>query len=203
MPTFNAPCPSFRRWPYPVTGAKPEPLSRRDLPYTFLILAIMLGFSALVLPLLGWLRMAKESDLKFVAGSVLQAPKWLRPSSPMIRIRVETDDGPADIFEEDLSHSREIMNLRPGDRITARVMPFAGYHNIWELKRDGVTIQSYQETYLFQAATNERGVTGSLAAGLISLILLMAGLVLRMHFGAWRNSTPSVSADAADSVERS
>jgi hypothetical protein len=82
-------------------------------------------------------------------------------------------------------------------------MPFAGYHNIWELKRDGVTIQSYQETYLFQAATNERGVTGSLAAGLISLILLMAGLVLRMHFGAWRNSTPSVSADAADSVERS
>jgi hypothetical protein len=151
--------------------------------------------------------MAKESDLKFVAGSVQQAPGWARGKGgsklPIIIIRVKMDDGLYDLHEQDLSHSREIMNLRPGDRITARVMPFAGYyHNIWELKRDGVTIQSYQETYLFQAATNERGVIGSLAAGLISLILLIAALVLRMHFGAWRDSTPSLPADAAGYVQR-
>jgi hypothetical protein len=198
MPTFNAPAPGRRAR---------RPVTPRDLPALFLGFALVLGVFAVAIPVMGKLAMAKESDLKFVAGSVQQAPGWARGKGgsklPIIIIRVKMDDGLYDLHEQDLSHSREIMNLRPGDRITARVMPFAGYHNIWELKRDGVTIQSYQETYLFQAATNERGVTGSLAAGLISLILLMAGLVLRMHFGAWRNSTPSVSADAADSVERS
>jgi hypothetical protein len=177
------------------------------LPALFLGFALVLGVFAVAIPVMGKLAMAKESDLKFVAGSVQQAPGWARGKGgsklPIIIIRVKMDDGLYDLHEQDLSHSREIMNLRPGDRITARVMPFAGYyHNIWELKRDGVTIQSYQETYLFQAATNERGVTGSLAAGLISLILLIAALVLRMHFGAWRDSTPSLPADAAGYVQR-
>ncbi|MGA3055689.1 MAG: hypothetical protein ABSD63_15890 [Candidatus Korobacteraceae bacterium] len=198
MPTFNAPAPGRRAR---------RPVTPRDLPALFLGFALVLGVFAVAIPVMGKLAMAKESDLKFVAGSVQQAPGWARGKGgsklPIIIIRVKMDDGLYDLHEQDLSHSREIMNLRPGDRITARVMPFAGYyHNIWELKRDGVTIQSYQETYLFQAATNERGVIGSLAAGLISLILLIAALVLRMHFGAWRDSTPSLPADAAGYVQR-
>ena len=95
------------------------------------------------------------------------------------------------------------MNLRPGDQITAGVRPLATYHNVWELKRDGVTIQSYQESYLYQVAQNGQAETNALLCGLLAAISLAAGLALRMHFGAWRDPTPSVSADATDYVERS
>ena len=205
---FNAPSPSPRRWPYIGRYGKPG-ISRRDLPNTFLIIAIILGFGALVLPLLGWLRMAKESDLKFVAGSVLQAPTLLRPSWPIIRIPIETDDGPADIYEEDMSHSQEIMNLQPGDHVTARVKFLtvgtlrrsSGEYHIYELKRDGVTIESYQDADRNQIRELEQYITNALWVGLLSSICLIAALALRMHFGAWGDSTPSVSADAVGSVQ--
>ena len=73
MPTFDAPSPSPRRWPYSVTGAKPG-IPRRDLPYTFLFVAIVVGLLAVALAAIGKLSMAKESDLKSVAGSVQRAP---------------------------------------------------------------------------------------------------------------------------------
>jgi len=208
MPTFNAPSPSPRRWPYIGRYGKPG-ISRRDLPCTFLVIAIVLGFGALLLPWLGWLTMAKESDLELVAGSVLQAPKQLRPSSPVIRILVETDGGPADIYEDDSSYSREIMNLKPGDHVTARVKGLRvgvprgsrGEYHIWELRRDGVTIQSYQDAYLYQTRVNERQTTYALWLGLVSAICLTVALALRMHFGEWVDSTPLVPADAIGSVQ--
>ena len=43
----------------------------------------------------------------------------------MIVIRVEMDDGLHDLVKEDLSHSREIMKLKPGDHVTARVKFFS------------------------------------------------------------------------------
>ena len=198
MPTFNAPAPGRRR-----AG---RPLTRRDLPVIFLVHAILFGFFAIALPVMAKLAMAKESDLKVVAGSVEREPRWLRGKNgklPIIEIRVQTDDGVYDLDEQDLSHTREIMNLRPGDQITARVKPLATYHNVWELKRDGVTIQSYQESYLYQVAQNGQAETNALLCGLLAAISLAAALALRMHFGAWRDPTPSVSADAADYVERS
>ncbi len=88
--------------------------------------------------------MAKESDLKFVAGSVQRAPTWATEGD-LIVIGVEMDDGLHYLVEEDLSHSREIMKLKPGDHVTARVQSLLGRYHIWELKRDGVTIESYQE----------------------------------------------------------
>ena len=42
------------------------------------------------------------------------------------------------------------MKLKPGDHVTARVQSFFGQYHIWELKRDGVTIESYQDTYLYK-----------------------------------------------------
>jgi hypothetical protein len=208
MPTFDAPSPSPVRWPYIGRYGKPG-ISRRELPYTFLILAIIFGFGALVLPLLGWLRMAKESDLKFVAGSVLQAPTLLRPSWPIIRIPIETDGGPAYIYEEDMSHSQEIMNLKPGDHVTARVKFLtvgtlsrrSGEYHIFELKRDGVTIESYQDSDLSQTRELQQYRTNALWVGLLSSICLAVALALRMHFGEWVDSTPLVPADAIGSVQ--
>lgn len=184
MPTYNAPGRSERRY------------SRRNLPYMFLILAIVVGFIALLVPASRRLSMAKESDLKFVAGSVQQAPSLVQTKgSPIIRIRVETEDGLQNLFLEDLSHSREIMNLEPGDHVIARVQSFFGQSDIWELQRDGVTIESYQDAYLYSTQALEQGTTNALWLGLVSSILLTVAVVLRMFFGAWRDSTSSVAAD--------
>ena len=129
----------------------------------FSFLQLCLASSAVAIAVIGKLSMAKESDLKFVAGSVQRAPRWVSTKGgSIIVIRVKTDDGLHDLDEQDLSHSREIMHLRPGDRITARVKFWGGDHNIWELKRDGVTIESYQDTYLYQAAMNKDGATAAL-----------------------------------------
>jgi hypothetical protein len=174
------------------------------LPYTFLFLAIILGLIALLGPMLRSLSMAKESDLKFVAGSVQRAPSLAHTKGgPIIRVPVETDDGLHNLFLEDFTHFREIMNLRPGDHVTARVQSFLGQSDIWELKRDGVTIESYQDVYLYSTRALEQGKINALWLGLISSIFLTAAIVLRMLFGAWRDSPPLVSADAADYVERS
>ena len=163
-------------------------LSRRDLPNFFLIFAIVLGIIALVPPLARRLSWAKESDLKSVAGSVQRAPEWATEGD-LIVIGVEMDDGLHYLVEEDLSHSREIMKLKPGDHVTARVQFLLGRYHIWELKRDGVTIESYQEAYLYETRRIERGATNALWLGLVASIFLTVALALRMYFGAWRDPT--------------
>ena len=79
MLMFNAPSPSSQRWPYIGRYGKPG-ISRRELPYTLLVIAIILGFGALLLPFLGWLTMAKEGDLK--RRSPDQSCKHLSRSDP-------------------------------------------------------------------------------------------------------------------------
>jgi hypothetical protein len=188
MSSFNLPGRAARR--------------RRNLPYMFLFLAIVFGCFALVGPLSRWLYIAKESDLALVAGSVQGAPGWeSTKGGPIIRIRVEADDGLHDLFEEDLSHSREIINLKPGDHVTARMKSFLGQFNIWELKRDGVTVESYQDVYLYSTQKLEQAKTKALWFGLISSIFLTVAIALRMYFGAWRYSDASVPADAVGPVQ--
>jgi len=197
MPTFNAPSPSPRRWPYTGRYGKPG-ISRRELPCVFLVMAMAVGGLAFMLLFGRWLTMAKESDLQLVGGSVLQAPELIRPSSPVLRILVQMNGRPIAIYEDDLSLSREIMNLKWGDPVTARVKflragvpeDSPGEYHIWELKRDGVTIQSYQDAYRYQTRVNEEQITYALGLGLISAILLTVALALRIHFGAWVDPTP-------------
>ena len=194
---FSAPAPSPERRPYIGRYGKPG-ISRRELPCVFLVMAIAVGGIALLMPLVRWLTMAKESDLQLVAGSVLQAPELIRSTSPVIRILVETHGRPVAIYEDDLSLSRQIMNLKWGDHVTARVKflragvpeESPGEYHIWELKRDGGTIQSYQDAYRYQTRVNERQTTSALGLALISAICLTVALALRIHFGAWVDPTP-------------
>lgn len=165
----------------------------RNLPQVFLYLAFLSGMFSFWL-LVSWLNMPKEGDLKSVAGSVQRAPRFLVDG--LIAVPVELDGGLHDdlIYDDNLSHSREIMKLKPGDHITARVHSFLGDTRIWELKRDGITIISYQETYQYEYPSHERLTTNLLAFGTLSAILLTVALALRIHFGAWRNPTGSLPA---------
>ncbi len=197
MPIFDAFSSSPGQRPYIGRYGKPG-ISRRELPCVFLVMAMAVGGLALLLLLARWLTMAKESDLQVVAGSVLQAPELIRSSSPVISILVKTNGRPIVIYEDDLSLSPQIMNLKWGDQVTARVkflragVPEGspGEYHIWELKRDGVTIQSYQDAYRYQTRVNERQTTYGLGLVLISAILLTVALALRIHFGAWVDPTP-------------
>ncbi len=197
MSIFDAFSPSSRRGPYIGRYGKPG-ISRRELPCVFLVIAIAVGCIALLLLTVRWLTMANESDLYVISGSVLRAPELIRSTSPVIRILVQTNGRPVTIYEDDLSLSQQIMHLKWGDPVTARVKLLragvqsgssAEYH-IWELKRDGVTIQSYQDAYRYQTRANERSITYALELGLLSALLLAVALALRMHFGAWVDQTP-------------
>lgn len=196
MSIFDAFSPSPLR-PYIGRYGKPG-ISRRELPCVFLVIAIAVGCIALLLLTVRWLTMANESDLYVVSGSVLQTPELIRPSSPVIRILIAMDGRPVAIYEDDLSLSQQITNLKWGDQVSARVKFLRagvprrspGEYHIWELKRDGVTIQSYQDAYRYQTRVNERQTTNALELGLLSALLLAAALSLRMHFGAWVDPTP-------------
>lgn len=197
MPTFNAPSPSPRRRPYIGRYGKPG-ISRRELPCVFLVIAIVVACLALLLPVVRWLIMAKQSDLSVVTGTVLRAPQLIRSTSPVIIILLETDGRHVAIYEDDVSLS-EVMTLKPGDHVTARVKfqragvqseSDDGEYHIWELKRDGVMIQSYQDAYLYQTRATERAMTYALGLALLAAILLAIALALRMHFGAWVDPTP-------------
>lgn len=197
MSPFSAPSPAPERRPYIGRYGKPG-ISRRELPCVFLVMALTVGFLALLMPSVRRLVMAKESDLYIVSGSVLQAPELITSTQPVIRILVSMNGRPIDIYEDDLSLSQQIMNLKWGDPVTARVklqrastqIGSDGEYHIWELKRDGVMIQSYQDAYRYQTQANERATTHALELGLASAILLAVALGLRMHYGAWVDPTP-------------
>jgi len=193
---------SYKRGFREMPGISRRKLTRRGLPAFFLTYGILTGIIWIGLPVIGWLSMAKESDLKLVSGSVQQRPRWQRTKGgPIIVIPVEMDDGVHDLTVEDLSHYREIMNLRPGDRISARVISFFGYR-VWELNLEAVTIESYQDTYLYRSRQNERGAEAAPWFGLISLVCLTLALGLRIYFGTWRDPARFAPVDAENSVQQ-
>ncbi len=164
-------------------GAPNRGFSPLNLPRMLLVFAILLGFIALLAPLSRKLFMAEEGDLKSFAGSVQRAPT--QDSKGLIRIRVETSDGPHDLLVEDRSHYQQIINLQAGDYVTARAQSLLGEYHIWELKHDGVTIESYQDMCQFSARKLEQGTTSALWIGFLASICLVAAIVLRMFFGVW------------------
>ena len=171
--------------------------SARNLPRALLTVTILLGSVALLGPLARKFSIIKEGDLNFFAGFVQRAPTQDR--NALIRIRVETSDGPHDFLAEDTSHYQEMMNLQPGDYVTVRVQRMPGEYHIWELTRDGVTIESYQDMYSFSTRELERGTTLALWTGFLCSMLLVVAIGLRMYFGAWSETTQQATSGDPES----
>jgi len=109
-----------------------------------------------------------------------------------LHILIRGNDGLHHLTQEDLSDDVPgVMALRAGDRVTARVRhdPFGRDLDwLWELRRDGVVILSYEDTYRYFERVHVADLrlahwTGILAVGLFALAVL-----LRRHFGAWRDT---------------
>jgi hypothetical protein len=170
-------------------------LTRRDLPAVFLIYSALFAVAAFALPFGASLDVVKESDLQTVAGSVQSAPRIRNGGKGGIKLHifVRASDGLHHLTQDDLSGDvPSIMDLRAGDNVTARVKHDSLGRNLdwlWELKRDGDTILSYEETRRYLERRNAR--IGKIVpwVGAISFGLFVTALLLRRHFGAWRDAT--------------
>jgi hypothetical protein len=75
--------------------------------------------------------------------------------------------------------------------VSALVTTLGGYQ-VWQLERNGVVLERYEEKRRWQEDAIVRTNTLGVWAGAAALILLVMAFLLRKHFGAWRDkSTPS------------
>jgi len=90
-----------------------------------------------------------------------------------------------------------LRSLQRGDSVTALVKDdFLGrdLEWMWELKRDGVTILSYEQTRELLEGERNRSLRIARWAGALSIALLFAAILLRIRFGRWRDSSLSGNA---------
>ena len=180
-------------------------LTRRDSPIVCLIYAVIFAVAALGLPFGAGLDLAQESDLQTIAGSVQSAPRVKNGGKGGIKLHifVRGSDRLHHLTQDDLSGDvPEIMNLRPGDNVTARVKHDSLGRDLewlWELRRGGDTILSYEQTLRYLERRNARIGKFAFWAGALSVGLFVAALLLRSRFGAWRDATSrSVPVSSAD-----
>jgi hypothetical protein len=81
-----------------------------------------------------------------------------------------------------------LRDLQRGDRVTTLVQPASDGQSflwLWELKRGGTTLFSYDNTRQFFASSDDFYRGHAIWQGAIAFGLLVASLVLRLRFGAW------------------
>jgi hypothetical protein len=181
--------------------------TRRDLPGLCLIFVTIFAACALGLLFAANLDLAKESDLHSIAGSVQSMPRttFSGKAGSKLHIVIRGSDGLHHLTQDDLSQELPgIMVLRAGDNVTVRVKHDSLGRDLdwlWGLQRDGVTILSYEDTYRYLQRRNARVRELAHWAGALSLGLFVVAILLRRHFGAWRDPSQSVPADATASRE--
>ena len=110
-----------------------------------------------------------------------------------LHIFIQASDGAHHLTQDDLTQDVPgIMDLRAGDNVTAGVRRDSLGRDLdwlWELRRDGVTILSYDETRQFLEHRNARIRELAHWAGALFLGLFVTAILLRNHFGAWRDAT--------------
>jgi len=115
----------------------------------------------------------------------------------MLRILIRGSDGLHHVTQNDMGRlvpgiMDPIMDLRVGDKVTARVEHDSLGRNLdwlWELQRDGVTILSYQDTHLFMQRRNMRIRQLCHWAGVLAFVSFSVAILLRRYFGAWKDTT--------------
>lgn len=168
-----------------------------NLPALFLIF----GICSVMLVLLGVLSsdssLTKRSDLRTISGIVQRAPYISGSGGKQgryLHVVIDGADGPHNLTQTDMGHMvpgimEPIMNLRVGDSVIARVEhdPLGrGIDFLWELQRDGETILSYQDTYLFFERLNARRRKIGVWGAVLAFIFFLTAFQLRRHFGAWQ-----------------
>lgn len=175
--------------------------TRRDLPALCLIYGVIFAAAVLGLPLAANLDLARKSDLRAIVGTVQSSPRTTASgkAGTKLHIVIRANNGLHHLTQHDLSQEVPgIMDLQAGDNVTALVKRDSLGRDLdwlWELKRDGMTILSYEDTYRYLQRRNARMRELAHWAGALSLGLFAVAILLRRHFGAWRDHpSPSVPA---------
>jgi hypothetical protein len=168
--------------------------SSRDLPSPLFVLGWIFTAAALCGPFASDSFLAKENDLRTISGLVQRAPYITGPGKGgnMLQLFVRGSDRLHHLTQDDMGGlvpgiMGPIMNLRVGDKVTARVerdSPGRGLDWLWEMQRGGITILSYQGTYLFMERRNVRIRQLCRWAGVIAFLSFLVAILLRRHYGA-------------------
>lgn len=177
--------------------------TRRDLPAMFLMYGVIFALGAFGLPIANNLdnKIIQEKDLQSISGTVQSAPRTTSGKGSMhLHIYLRASNGIFHLVQDDLTRSvPAIMDLRTGDRVTARVSPdrTREVNWLWELRREGSTILSYEDTCRWIEGCKARGRVIAHWTGGLSLGCFALAILLRKYFGAWRDSKWSAPAGAA------
>jgi hypothetical protein len=167
---------------------------RRESPALCLIFGTFFGIFGLLFPYVASLDVASKSELQSVSGSVEQIyRKHVSRGSEKIDILVLGSDRIHHLTQDDFTDRvPEILTLKAGDKVTAKVKPDSMGRDLewfWELKRNGVSILSFEATREYFERRGIHNTKLTLAAGVVSICLFALGFVLKRHFGAWRDAT--------------
>ncbi len=174
-----------------VSGHRGRKATRRDLPVFLLVYGVMFGLAALLMALAARLDFPDPGNLKPIAGVVERNPRMKTGRGAAIIIPIQTANGVYDLQETDFTHAHELLGLKPGDHVSALVTTLGGYQ-VWQLERNGVILERYEEKLRWHENAIVRTKTLGVWAGTASLAFLVMALLLRKHFGAWRDKrTPS------------
>jgi hypothetical protein len=173
--------------------------TRRDLPGFCLVFAAIFALSAVALPIASRLDIASaraaRSNLQMISGQVeLVSHTYGGKTAPQLEILVRGSDDLHHLWQEDLTKDvPALKSLRVGDLITAMARPTHRLGRdldwLWELRRDGVVLLSVEETTQYLERRYVRNLRLASGAAVLSVALLILGVVLRRHFGAWHDLT--------------
>ncbi len=171
-----------------VSGHRGRRPTRRDLPVFLLVYGVMFGLAALLMPLAVRLDFPAPGSLKPIAGVVERSPRMKTGRGAAIIIPIQTANGAYNLLETDFTHAHELMGLKPGDHVSALVTTLGGYQ-VWQLERNGVVLERYEEKRRWQEDAIARTHTLGLWSGAAALLFLVIAFLLRRHFGAWRDQS--------------
>lgn len=165
--------------------------TRRDLPGICVGFAAIFALSAVAFLIASRLDVASPRNLQMISGQVvLVSHTHGGKTTPKLDVFVRGSDGLHHLTEDDLTEDVPALKaLRQGDLITAMVQPGRDLDSLWELRRNGVTLLSVEDTTQYLKRRSARSLRFASAAALLAVALLILGVVLRSYFGAWYDTT--------------
>lgn len=167
-------------------------LTRRDLPSMFILFGLASVMFAMIMSFVATKAIEKDSDLQPISGIVESVDEeHLFRFGPKLRIVIHDGSRLYSLTQDHLAYlAPGTLNLQRGSRITARVnqdLISRDLKWIWELKQNGNTILSYEDTSNYFKNSNEKDYKIARYAVAISFGLFILGVILRLFFGVWKD----------------
>jgi hypothetical protein len=151
---------------------------------------LLLVIPALLLLLLGYSEVPKRTFLQAIAGQITTAEMRCGRGGCQALIQIEDTDGIWHLaYNDDAATERRLVRrLNTGDSVTALApLPDREHFQwLWELRRGGEMLLSYEQTASVAASNRSRGRVLGYAAALLSALAIMRGVVHWIRYKSWQ-----------------